>query len=99
MVKVRSTWTRCGKNPVEDHHRLTRGRGGAVLDAVGERYHHLLLCPAHHRMADGALAYETGLLLDGYVTTHRDGRPLYVGTDEYLTKKYGRDGSERTLDT
>ena len=90
MVKVRNTWARCGRTPTDLHHRLTRGRGGAVLDAVGETYHHMRLCRSHHEMADGAVAYETGLLIDGYVRScGKCGQPFYQGTDVYLTGRYG----------
>ena len=84
----REVWTRCGLRPTERHHRLTRARGGRILDEVGETYHLMYLCHQHHRMADGKQAYENGLLLDGYVTTV-DGRPQYLGSDEYLTRVYG----------
>lgn len=91
MVQVRGgAWTRCGKRPVERHHRLTRARGGAVLDAAGETYHLIDLCPRHHRMSDGRDAYENGLLLDGYVTTGPDGEPVYHGSDPYLSDRYPR---------
>lgn len=41
-------------------------------------------------MADGAVAYETGLLIDGYVTTCKKcGEPFYAGSDVYLTGRYG----------
>jgi len=93
MIRIehpyREVWTRCGRSPVERHHRLTRARGGAILDKVGETYHLIDLCPAHHRMADGAVAYQNGLLLDGYVTTSVEGEPVYVGSDPYLTELYG----------
>lgn len=46
-------------------------------------------------MADGGQAYLNGLLIDGYAQTHPDGRPLYTGTDTYLSKKYGTEGTER----
>lgn len=90
-------WTRCGRTPVERHHRLTRARGGKILDAWGEHYHLMDLCAKHHRMADGKEAYDTGLLLDGYVTTNPDGSPHYQGTDPYLLNRYGRtpDGQDR----
>lgn len=82
-------WTRCFKTPVEVHHRLTRARGGAVLDELGETYHLIALCSAHHRLADGAQAYTRGLLLDGYMI--RDGgEHFYEGSDDYLSARYGR---------
>lgn len=82
-------WTRCFKGPVEVHHRLTRARGGAILDQLGEIHHLIALCPTHHRMADGAQAYNMGLLLDGYMV--RDGSAVYYeGSDSYLTARFGR---------
>jgi hypothetical protein len=88
MVELPRTWARCGKAPVEDHHVLTRARGGDVLDEVGETYHHLALCPKHHRMVD-VMGSESGLILEGSV--YKDGwRIVYVGPDEYLSDKYPR---------
>lgn len=86
MVLLRSgRYTRCGRSPVEDHHALTRARGGDLLDSVGEIYHHIALCSSHHRevyfIKDG--------IIDGYV--YRDGpKIVYTGPDEYLTGKYGK---------
>lgn len=82
-------WTRCWRKPTERHHLLTRGRGGRVLDEIGETYHISHLCHIHHRMADGGDAYAGGLLIDGYVVTEGD-RVVYYGTDEYLTARYPR---------
>lgn len=82
-------WTRCGTRPVEVHHVLTRARGGAILDSVGETYHLMALCKYHHTLADGEHAYAGDLLIDGYVTTEGD-QVVYTGTDEYLSKKYPR---------
>lgn len=87
MVAVHTTWARCGIRPVEVHHCITRARGGRVLDEVGETYHLLALCPTHHRMADGQEAYESGLLLDGYVLREND-RVVYYGSDDYLLARY-----------
>jgi hypothetical protein len=87
MVLVAGVWTRCWDMPTEDHHMLTRARGGRILDDVGETYHHIFLCRRHHANADGAEAYEGGLLIDGYVT-RENGRVVYYGTDEYLKEKY-----------
>lgn len=83
-------YTVCGRTPVEGHHRLTRARGGAILDAFGEDYHMMDLCPKHHRMADGGDARASGLVLDGYVTTCSICQmPSYVGPDPYLNDVYG----------
>ena len=86
MIQLRRTWTRCGRRGAEDHHLLTRARGGAVLDAVGETYRHLALCPKHHRMVDD-MGFESGLLIQGYA--YRDGEAVvYQGPDEYLSRTY-----------
>lgn len=89
MVWIESAevWARCGRRPVEVHHMLTRARGGAVLDAIGETYHLAALCPRCHSASDGAAAYDGGLLIDGYVTSTPLG-PVYTGTDTYLSHKY-----------
>lgn len=84
-------YTRCWRKPTDSHHALTKGRGGRLLDEVGETYHKINLCRIHHGMADGGLAYEGGLLIDGYVQTLADGRVAYYGTDEYLTRKYPKE--------
>lgn len=82
-------WTRCGRTPVEVHHALTRARGGALLDKVGEIYHLIALCHDCHRLADGGEAYEGGVLLDGYVSwDQQQDRPVYTGSDDYLTRTY-----------
>lgn len=91
MIRVPHTktrWMRCGKRPTETHHRLTRARGGLLLDKAGETYHLMNLCHKHHMAAhDTGQAIENGLLLDGYVTTGQDG-PEYQGSDPYLTSRY-----------
>jgi hypothetical protein len=79
----------CGKQPAHLHHKLTRARGGLLLDAVHETYHLMYLCPDHHVDAHDAPAFDNGLLIRGSVTTTTDGRPLYTGPDEYLTEHYG----------
>lgn len=86
MVALPRTWTRCGKAPVEDHHALTRARGGDLLDTVGEIYHHIALCPKHHRMVDDA-GHRSGLMIQGYA--YLDGGVIvYQGPDEYLSRTY-----------
>lgn len=74
---------------MENHHRLTRARGGLILDKAGETYHLIDLCHIHHKAAHSPGGHETGLLLDGYVTTTERGDPLYLGSDPYLSSKYG----------
>jgi len=87
-VEVNGVWTRCFDNDVEVHHKLTRARGGTILDKAGEDYHLVVLCRKHHRQSDGIDAYVGGLLIDGYVVSI-NGRPKYYGQDEYLKEKYG----------
>lgn len=93
MVFIEKTgaWTRCWRQPVEVHHMLTRGRGGAVLDKAGEVYHLIALCPRCHAASDGGEAYDGELLIDGYVITDEFGQPKYSGSDKYLRRKYGDD--------
>lgn len=80
----------CGRENADLHHKLTRARGGIILDIAHETYHHIYLCREHHNLAhDEDKAYAAGLLIRGSVTTHLDGRPLYCGPDEYLTEHYG----------
>lgn len=81
----------CGAEDADLHHKVTRARGGLILDSAKETYHHLYLCREHHDMAhDAGTAFENGLLIHGYVITGVDGRPMYTGPDEYLTKHYGK---------
>lgn len=80
----------CGREPADLHHKLTRARGGLILDDAGETMHHMYLCREHHGVAhDEGGAFEAGLLIRGSVVTHADGRPYYTGPDEYLTEMYG----------
>ena len=101
MVLVRTSTTSkpmyvcCGAQPAHLHHKLTRARGGLLLDKVGETYHQMHLCPEHHAVAHDAPAFDNGLLLRGYVVSGASGRPFYTGPDEYLTEKYGMPGSKR----
>ena len=81
-------YVRCWGTPVEVHHLLTRGRGGNILDIVGETYHLMHLCRRHHAMSDGGDAYAGGVLIGGYVITDERGKPMYFGPDEELTRKY-----------
>jgi len=80
-------WTRCGKKDIEVHHALTRGRGGAILDEMGESLHLIVLCREHHRAADGEEAYEGDLLIDGWVE-RANGRVVYHGSNPELKEKY-----------
>lgn len=81
----------CGKEDADLHHKVTRARGGLLLDKVGETHHQMYLCREHHNMAhDTGTAFERGLLIHGYVITGTDGRPMYTGPDEYLTEHYGK---------
>lgn len=60
---------------------LTRARGGLILDKAGETAHLIALCPNHHRYAHGPDGYESGLMINGYVTTGTLGTPVYEGSD------------------
>ena len=83
-------YLQCGRHNAQLHHKLTRARGGLLLDKVGETYHQMYLCVEHHAYAhDNAGAIEGGLLLEGRVISGADGRPVYTGPDEYLSKTYG----------
>lgn len=90
MVKNNNgIWNRCRNQGMQIHHMLTVGRGGALLDDVSETYHLIHLCVEHHAGADGGLAYDGDLLIDGQVISF-GGKPVYLGTDEFLTTKYPR---------
>lgn len=80
----------CGVLPADLHHRITRARGGKILDNAGETYHLMRLCRKHHKVAHDEPAMDSGLLLPGSVTTCPTcKRPKYIGSDPYLTEKYG----------
>lgn len=86
----------CGEEPAELHHKVTRARGGLILDAFGETHHQMWLCRKHHDRAHDEPALENGLLIAGSVVTHpMDGRPLYHGPDDYLTERYGPESGDR----
>ena len=94
MVKTGKVWSRCWAMPIEIHHMLTRARGGNILDRIGETHHLIALCSRCHRASDGELAYAGDLLIDGYVVWNNDKqRPVYVGTDTYLSKAYPKETS------
>ena len=84
----------CGALDADLHHKLTRARGGLILDEAGETYHHLYLCRQHHAIAHDQPAFENGLLIEGSVVTGPDGKPVYTGPDEYLTQHYGKEESQ-----
>jgi hypothetical protein len=87
--KPRMIWARCFRSPVDVHHRLTRARGGGLLDELGEIYHLMALCRQHHSDdADGRFAFEAGLLLDGRMY-YAGGVYWYEGSDPYLKDNYG----------
>lgn len=79
----------CGKADAELHHKITRARGGLILDAVGETYHLMYLCRSCHQLAHDEPAFDNGLLIRGSVVSRPDGSALYTGPDEYLTTHYG----------
>ncbi len=89
MEMKNNRFVMCGKPNTEVHHMLTRSRGGRLLDRAGETYHLARLCHDHHmRIHSSGDGYEGGFLIRGSVTTGSDGKPVYVGPDEYLSKKY-----------
>jgi hypothetical protein len=88
MVQLPRAWARCGRPVVEVHHMLKRSRGGHLLDKY-EIYHLIALCHQHHRWAETS-GENVGLLIDGYVITDSiHGCPVYTGSDEYLTDRFG----------
>lgn len=90
MVLVDVIWTRCGISPVEIHHMLKRSQGGNTLDEVGETYHLIALCPAHHKHAhttDKGYQEEV-LILGDVIWDNIEHRPVYRGPDPTLSKRY-----------
>ena len=89
-TKPEGMYVCCGAQDADLHHKLTRARGGLILDKAGETYHQMYLCREHHQVAhDEGKAFDAGLLIKGFVITGADGRPKYTGTDEYLMEHYG----------
>lgn len=85
---------RCPNRAAHVHHLVTKARGGRHLDAVGETYHLLHVCPSCHRACDGGEAYDGGLLIEGYVIWDKlTELPRYQGPDEYLTVVYGEESA------
>ena|SRR5436190_12799553 len=78
----------CGLEDAQLHHKLTRARGGLILDRAGETYHQMWLCAEHHGIAHDQPAFDNGLLLRGSVRTNHLGQPVYTGPDEYLKEHY-----------
>jgi|SRR5262245_33353397 len=90
LLLQRGKYVPCGSLPADLHHKITRARGGEILDKAGETYHQMYLCREHHDYAhDSDDAFEGGLLLRGYVFSGSKG-PVYIGPDEYLSKAYAR---------
>jgi 5-methylcytosine-specific restriction endonuclease McrA len=88
LLLQRGKYVPCGSTPADLHHKITRARGGEILDKAGEDYHLMRLCREHHDYAhDSDEAYDGGLLLRGYVFTGRSG-VVYIGPDDYLSGKY-----------
>lgn len=90
MAPVRGLHTRCGLPTTEVHHKLTRSRGGDVLDTVAETYHLICICRSHHHWVHThpGLATQTGLYLLGQAWLEI-GQVVYRGPDEFLTRRYG----------
>lgn len=81
---------RCTNAATEVHHLLTKARGGANLDKVGEDYHLIDLCSACHAASDGGDAYVGKMLIEGDVQWDKiQNRPVYRGPNEYLKREYG----------
>lgn len=92
MEMVGDRYVMCGKGNTEIHHMITRSRGGKVLDKAGETYHLAQLCHYHHMLVHSSgKGYSSGFLIRGHVTTGPAGQPVYVGPDEYLSKKYPKE--------
>lgn len=89
LVLIGRHYVPCGRVDAELHHKITRARGGLILDEWGETYHHMYLCRHHHSIAHDQPAMENGLLLPGSVVSRPDGSPIYTGPDEYLSTHYG----------
>jgi hypothetical protein len=87
--EINGMYVPCGAENAELHHKLTRARGGLILDKAGETYHQMWLCREHHAVAHDAPAFDNGLLIRGFVTTGPTGLPIYKGPDEYLNERYG----------
>jgi len=97
LVRIgsRGRYVCCGAEDAHLHHKLTRARGGLLLDAVHETHHLMYLCAEHHAIAHDQPAFENGLLIRGSVVSGPDG-PIYTGPDEYLTEHYGASSNKRT---
>jgi len=87
--RLKPLYIQCGREPAELHHKLTRARGGRILDEAGETYHHIYLCREHHDYAHKHVGEDNGLMIRGSVQTVM-GVPVYAGPDEYLHEHYGR---------
>lgn len=88
LVETNGKYVPCGAPDAQLHHKLTRARGGLILDKAGETYHHLRLCAEHHAIAHDQPAFDNGLLIRGFVKSDTRGHPIYSGPDEYLKEKY-----------
>lgn len=81
-------WQRCGAPATDVHHMLPKSRGGRHLDNCEETYHLIHLCRDDHQQAHSRKD-AFGLMIDGSVTWDKlSQRPMYKGTDPYLSKKY-----------
>lgn len=95
------TWARCTRAAVDPQHRITRARGGLLLDTVGDTANVVALCRDCHRDADngppgiacrGRASIDgqlVPLLASGRVTTDKlTGAPVYTGPDEFYAARY-----------
>jgi hypothetical protein len=94
MIRRGRVWERCTAEGTDVHHMLSRSRGGLLLDEARETYHLVCVCREHHRYAHAHPQSPGGLTLPGYVRSGPDGRPVYVGPDEFLKGRYGRVAEE-----
>jgi hypothetical protein len=87
-------WARCTKPARHVHHKVTKGRGGALLDPW-TIYHLAHLCPECHVLAHGPAGFTLGLMLPGSVITNKiTDRPVYTGLDGYLTRHFGEEEAQ-----
>lgn len=90
MVRVNQLFTRCGRRATDVHHKVTRSRGGLLLDSVDEVYHLVHLDRRHHDWVhhNVGAAERAGLYIPGQVYLVGD-QVTYRGPDRYLMKHYG----------
>jgi 5-methylcytosine-specific restriction endonuclease McrA len=89
LPPLSSTWTRCTSRSVQVHHKITRARGGELLD-TWTIYHLADLCVRCHITAHRPVGLKLRLMLPGSVLTNKvTGKPVYTGSDPYLSSHFG----------